>query len=108
MVIMLAPLVPHIAEECAAHALTTNTITYVRVPDNPALLVDDTVEVPVQVNGKFLGHVVVAADASAEAIEAAALGDERIGSTVDGATPEEGHRRPRPHGGSLTSLDSGS
>ena len=49
----------------AAGSATTDTITYVDFPTaDPALLVDDTIEVPVQVNGKVRGRIDVAADAS--------------------------------------------
>jgi leucyl-tRNA synthetase len=45
-----------------------------------ALLVDETVEIPVQLNGKLIRHAVitVSADADAAAIEAAARADERV------------------------------
>ena len=47
-----------------ARSATTAAIAYVPFPDaDPALLVDDTVEYPVQVNGKVRGHITVAADA---------------------------------------------
>ena len=58
------------------------------IPDaDPALLVDDTVEYPVQVNGKVRGHVTVAADADDETVEAAALADAKVVGALDGATP---------------------
>ena len=65
-----------------------------RVAD-PAYLVEDTVEYPVQVNGKVRGRVTVAADADADALEAAALADEKVQAFLAGATPEEGHRGRR-------------
>ena len=90
MVVMLAPLVPHIAEELWRLLGHDDTITYVAFPEaDPALLVDDTVEVPVQINGKVRGRVEVAADADAATIEAAALADEKIAALVDGATPKK-------------------
>ena len=50
---MVAPLAPHIAEELWARLGHTDTLTYEPFPvADPAWLVDDTVEVPVQVNGK--------------------------------------------------------
>jgi leucyl-tRNA synthetase len=53
------------------------------------LLVDDTIEVPVQVNGKVRGRIVVAADATADVIEAAALTDDKIVAILDGANPKK-------------------
>ena len=90
MVIMLAPLVPHIAEELWRKLGHTDTITYVAFPvADPALLVDDTIEVPVQINGKVRGRIDVAADADAATIEATALADDKIAAIVDGAAPKK-------------------
>ena len=57
---------------------------------DPALLVDDTVEYPVQVNGKVRGHITVAADADAATVEAAALADAKVV-----AATRRGRRRRR-------------
>jgi leucyl-tRNA synthetase len=90
MVVMLSPLVPHLAEELWRQLGHDDTITYVPFPDaDPALLVDETIEVPVQVNGKVRGRIDVAADADAATMEAAALSDERIVSILEGATPRK-------------------
>ncbi len=90
MVLMLSPLVPHIAEELWRLLGHADTITYVSFPvADPALLVDDTVEVPVQINGKVRGRIDVATDADAASIEAAALADDKISALVDGATPKK-------------------
>ena len=56
---------------------------------DPALLVVDTVEYPVQVNGKLRGHVTVAADADAAAVEAAALAEARVVASLGGAKPKK-------------------
>jgi leucyl-tRNA synthetase len=90
MVIMLAPLVPHIAEELWRRLGHDDTITYAAFPDaDPAMLVDDMIEVPIQVNGKVRGRIDVAADATPEAVEAAALADDKIAAIIDGATPKK-------------------
>jgi leucyl-tRNA synthetase len=90
MVIMLSPLVPHIAEELWRTLGHDDTITYVAFPEaDPALLVDDMIEVPVQINGKVRGRIDVAADASPDVIEATALADDKIAAIVDGATPKK-------------------
>ena len=90
MVVMLAPLVPHIAEELWRTLGHDDTITYVPFPEaDPALLVDDTIEVPVQVNGKVRGRIDVAADADPATIEVLALADEKIAAIVGGATPKK-------------------
>ena len=53
---------------------------------DPALLKDDEIEVPVQINGKLRGRVIVPADADRDAIEAAARADERIAALLEGKT----------------------
>ena len=49
-------------------------------------LVEDTVQVAVQVNGKVRSQVTVPAGADAAALEAAARADEKIAGYLDGAT----------------------
>jgi leucyl-tRNA synthetase len=94
MVKMLAPLVPHVAEalwsKLGCSDATGGTITYVDFPvADPKLLVDDTVEVPIQVNGKVRSRVTVAADASKEDLESAALADDKIVAALDGGEPKK-------------------
>ena len=99
IVAMVSPFAPHIGEELWSRLGHDGGITYAPFPvADPALLVDDTVEYPVQVNGKVRGHVTVAADAEAAAVEEAALADPKVAAAVGGGDAEEGHRRPRPHG----------
>ncbi len=90
MVLMAAPLVPHVAEELWRKLGNTDTITYADFPvADPAFLVDDEIELPVQVNGKVRGRVVVASDANSDAIQAAALADDKVITALDGATPKK-------------------
>ncbi|HEY2297092.1 MAG TPA: leucine--tRNA ligase [Jatrophihabitans sp.] len=85
MVLMLAPLAPHIAEELWARLGHTESLAWADFPvADEALLVDETIEVPVQVNGKVRSKIVVPADADAEALEAAARADARIIAVLDG------------------------
>ena len=55
----------------------------------PALLVEDTVTLPVQVNGKKRAEVTVARNASNADIEAAVLGLEAVQKALDGVTPKK-------------------
>jgi leucyl-tRNA synthetase len=88
LVLMLAPFAPHVGEELWRRLGHEDTVTYESFPvADAALLEEDTIEYPVQVNGKLRGHVTVPADASAEEVEAAALADARVAAAVDGATP---------------------
>jgi leucyl-tRNA synthetase len=79
LVLMLAPLAPHVAEElwsCLGHARSLAREPF-PVAD-PAWLVDDTVEMAVQVNGKLRAIVRVRAGAEQVAVERAARADARI------------------------------
>jgi leucyl-tRNA synthetase len=53
---------------------------------NPALLVEDTLEMPVQVNGKLRDRIVVSAKAAQAEIEAAALACEKTQQFLAGKT----------------------
>ncbi|MFV8318762.1 leucine--tRNA ligase [Mycobacterium sp. 23] len=90
LVLMLAPLAPHMAEELWLRLGHTTSLAHGPFPvADPAFLVDDTVEYPVQVNGKVRGRVVVASDAATDAVQAAALADEKVQAFLDGATPRK-------------------
>ncbi len=56
---------------------------------DPSLLVSDTVEYPIQVNGKVRGKIEVAADADAATVEAAARSNARIVEFLDGKDPKK-------------------
>ena len=85
LVQMVSPLAPHIAEELWSVLGHTETITFEPFPEfDEQWLVDDTVEVPVQINGKVKARIDVAADASEDDLEAAALADERVAALVAG------------------------
>jgi leucyl-tRNA synthetase len=72
---MLSPLCPHVAEELWQRLDKTGTITYVPFPEaDPALLSSDTIEIPVQVNGKVRGRIRVSPEADEASVLAAALG----------------------------------
>ncbi|HQZ34211.1 MAG TPA: leucine--tRNA ligase [Ilumatobacteraceae bacterium] len=90
LVKMLAPLAPHAAEELWQKLGHTESVTYEPFPvADPALLVADTVEYPVQVNGKVRSRVTVAADADSDAVQAIALADEKVQAALAGAAPKK-------------------
>jgi len=90
LVLMLAPLAPHLAEELWKRLGHNTSLAHGPFPQaDPAYLVEDTVEYPVQVNGKVRARITVAADAAKDAVEAAALADEKVRSHLDGATPKK-------------------
>ena len=83
--LLLSPMAPHLAEELWEILGHRETLAYAPWPTfDPALLKDDEIEVPVQVNGKLRGRVLVPADAGREQLEAAARSDEKIVAIIDG------------------------
>jgi leucyl-tRNA synthetase len=88
LVQMLSPLCPHLTEELWSLLGHTETITYVPFPQaDPALLVEDSIEVPVQVNGKVRGRISVAPDADEAAHLSAAMALDNVIAALDGKTP---------------------
>ena len=85
LVQMVAPVAPHIAEELWAKLGHADTLTFEPFPTfDESLLTDDTVEIPVQINGKVKARINVAADASKEDMEQAALDDARVTELTNG------------------------
>ncbi|HEY4398645.1 MAG TPA: leucine--tRNA ligase [Acidimicrobiia bacterium] len=79
MALMLAPLAPHLAEEVWSRLGHAESLTYEPFPEpDPAYLVVEEVEIPVQVDGKVRARVKVPAGASEAEHEAAARADERV------------------------------
>ena len=90
LVLMLAPLAPHMAEELWLRLGHTSSLAHGPFPTaDPSYLVEDTVEYPVQVNGKVRGRVVVAPDVGDDTLTAAALADEKVQAFLAGATPRK-------------------
>jgi leucyl-tRNA synthetase len=78
-VLLLSPFAPHVGEELWQALGHAETLAYEAWPKaDPALLKADTVEVPVQVNGKLRSKLTVPADSDEKALEAAALADEKV------------------------------
>jgi len=89
MVLMLAPLTPHVAEELWALLGHDQSLAFEPFPEaDVALLVEETREYPVQINGKVRAHVVVPADADPTTVERAALSDAKVVGLLDGVTPK--------------------
>ncbi|HVX87642.1 MAG TPA: leucine--tRNA ligase [Gemmatimonadales bacterium] len=90
MLVMLAPFAPHFAEECWERLGHTETIFAARWPSfDPALAVESTMEIVVQVNGKVRSKVTVPRDAGEAAVLAAALADETARKFLDGKEPKK-------------------
>jgi leucyl-tRNA synthetase len=85
--LLLSPMAPHIAEELWQALGHSESLAYAPWPTfDPALLKDDEIEVPVQINGKLRGRITVPAEADRSALEAAARKDEKIAPLLAGRT----------------------
>ena len=90
--ILLAPFAPHITEELWAKLPSTLdprplALSYAEWPKfDPALLIEDTLEIPVQVNGKLRDVIKVPANADNAAVEAIAKASEKVKPFLDGKT----------------------
>ncbi|HEX8386549.1 MAG TPA: leucine--tRNA ligase [Rubricoccaceae bacterium] len=86
-VLLLAPFAPHLAEELWHVLGHEGTLAYAPWPEaDGRFLVQDTVAVAVQVNGKLRGTVTVAADADKDAVLAAARAEPNVARYLDGAS----------------------
>ncbi len=88
---MLAPVAPHIAEELWTNHLgkpySVHQQMWPRFDEEAAK--EDSIEIPVQVNGKLRDKVVVPAEASEDEIKAAALASETVQKYMEGKEPRK-------------------
>jgi leucyl-tRNA synthetase len=90
LVLMMAPLTPHIAEELWSLLGHSGSLAYGPFPvADERYLVAETVVYPIQVNGKVRSRVTVPADSGQDVVQAAALADEKIVAALDGREPRK-------------------
>ncbi len=87
IVLLIAPLAPHLAEELWQLLGHDESLAYHPWPKyDDAFTQDETIEVPVQINGKLRARLSVAADVSRDDLEAEAKTDAKIASLLAGKT----------------------
>jgi leucyl-tRNA synthetase len=90
MVILFSPMMPHLAEECWAVLKKGGLVAQAAWPDvEQALLVEDTITLPVQINGKKRADVTVARGAVNAEIERAVLELEAVQRALEGKPPKK-------------------
>jgi leucyl-tRNA synthetase len=88
LVQMLSPLCPHMAEELWSMLGQTTELTFMPFPvADPAMLVSDTIEIPIQVNGKVRSKLSVLPTVTDDELRALALADEKVIALLNGAEP---------------------
>ncbi|MFP6584287.1 MAG: leucine--tRNA ligase [Candidatus Hydrogenedentota bacterium] len=86
-ILLVAPFAPHLGEEIWNLLGHDDTLAYAPWPAfDESLLTEDTIEIPVQINGKVRSRVSVAADADQDTMAAAAKADEKIAPHLEGKT----------------------
>ena len=82
---MLAPIMPHLAEELWSHFHESDTITYQPWPKyDESALQSSTIEMMVQVNGKLRAKLQVEKDSDRDDLQKLALANEHVKKFVDG------------------------
>ncbi len=87
---LMAPMTPHLSEEVWALMGGRGLVAEARWPVADAdMLVEETVTLPVQVNGKRRSEIVVARDAGRAEVEALALADDAVKRALGGGAPKK-------------------
>ena len=87
---LMAPMVPHLAEEVWAISGGQGMVVDAPWPKaDPALLEDDSVILPIQINGKRRAEISVPKDMPKDQIEALVLADETVRRFLEGAAPKK-------------------
>jgi leucyl-tRNA synthetase len=87
---LMSPMTPHLAEDIWAHQGGDGLIAEAAWPvADEAMLVEDTVTLPIQINGKRRSEITVARDAAKEEVEKTALADDAVMRALDGGVPKK-------------------
>lgn len=87
---LMAPMTPHLAEELWHMLDHTGLIAQAPWPQaDPAMMVDDTITLPIQVNGKRRGEIQVPKDMDKAEVEKIALATDAVTRALDGAQPKK-------------------
>jgi leucyl-tRNA synthetase len=90
LVCLFNPMMPHLAEECWSVLGHTTLVASERWPTlEPGLLIEDSITLPVQINGKKRADVTVPRDADKTEIEKAVLALEAVHRALEGRPPKK-------------------
>ncbi|UUV05641.1 leucine--tRNA ligase [Ruegeria sp. YS9] len=87
---LMSPMTPHLAEDIWAHQGGEGLVAVAPWPvADEAMLVDDTVTLPIQINGKRRAEISVAKDLDKAEVEKIALSTEAVQKALEGNAPKK-------------------
>ncbi len=87
---LMSPFTPHLSEDIWAHQGGKGLVTQAPWPQHdPKMLVQDTITLPIQINGKRRSEIAVPADMPKEEIEKIALANKAVVKALDGGSPKK-------------------
>jgi leucyl-tRNA synthetase len=90
LVRLIAPMMPHLAEECWTELGRSGLVSQTPWPvADRSLVVDDTVTLPVQVNGRKRAELTIARDAGEATVREATLALDAVRAALDGKPPKK-------------------
>ncbi len=90
LVVLIAPMMPHLAEACWERLGGDGLAIEQPWPQaETALLVQDEVTMPIQINGKKRAEIVIAKDATQESVEASVFENEKVKALLEGRTAKK-------------------
>ena len=90
LVQLMSPMTPHLSEELWSTLGQEGLVTTAKWPEaDAAMLVDDTITMPIQINGKRRAEIEVPKDMDKAEVEKAALSNDAVIRSLDGAQPKK-------------------
>ena len=87
---LMAPMTPHLAEEIWAHQGGTGLIANTPWPmADAAMMIEDTITLPIQINGKRRAEITVSKDLDKVGIETIVLAEAAVIKALDGNSPKK-------------------
>lgn len=90
LISLVAPITPHLAEECSAALGNTHMVATSAWPVyDEALVIENEIVYPVQINGKKRAELTIARDADQNAVQQAVLALDAVTSALNGQAPKK-------------------